>query len=75
MLGRLRRLGTGKRLRRIWVEGIYPGSLMEWVKEHFRFVLEAVLRSDELKDVKGFVVLPRRWVIERTFAWLSYSRR
>ncbi|HVF99375.1 MAG TPA: transposase, partial [Chloroflexia bacterium] len=33
------------------------------------------LRSDKLKDVKGWVVLPRRWVIERTFAWLSHSRR
>jgi putative transposase len=75
VLGRLCGLGTGKRLRRIWVDGIYRGSLMEWVKQHFRFVLEPVLRSDDVKDVKGFVVLPRRWVIERTFAWLSYSRR
>ena len=31
-----------------------------------------MLRSD---DVKGFVVLPRRWVVERTFAWLTQSRR
>jgi putative transposase len=75
VLRRLRGLGTGKRLRRIWVDGIYRGGLMEWVREHFRFVLEPVSRSDDLKDVKGFVVLPRRWVIERTFAWLSQSRR
>jgi putative transposase len=75
VLRRLRGLGTGKRLRRIWVDGIYRGSLMEWVKGHFRFVLEPVLRPDNLKDVKGWVVLPRRWVIERTFAWLSHSRR
>lgn len=75
VLGRLRGLGTGKRLRRIWVDGIYRGGLMEWVVEHFRFVLEPVLRSDDTKDVKGWVVLPRRWVIERTFAWLSQSRR
>lgn len=75
VLGRLRGRGTGKRLRRIWVDGIYRGGLMEWVREHFRFVLEPVLRSDDTKDVKGWVVLPRRWVIERTFAWLSYARR
>lgn len=75
VLSRLRGLGTGKRLRRIWVDGIYRGGLMEWVKGHFRFVLEPVLRSDDTKGVKGWVVLPRRWVIERTFAWLSYSRR
>ena len=75
VLNRLRQLGTGKRLRRIWVDGIYRGTLMDWVKGHFRFVLEAVLRSDDTKNVKGWVVLPRRWVIERTFAWLSYASR
>jgi putative transposase len=75
VLSTLRGLGTGKRLRRIWVDGIYRGGLMEWVKKHFNFVLEPVLRSDDTKGVKGWVVLPRRWVIERTFSWLSYSRR
>jgi putative transposase len=34
--------------------------------------LQPVLRSD---DMKGFVVLPRRWVVERTFAWLTQCRR
>ena len=38
----------------------------------FKAVLEPVLRSD---DIKGFVVLPRRWVVERTFSWLGQSRR
>jgi transposase len=45
---------------------------MQWVLEHFRFVLQPVLRSD---DVRGFKVLPRRWVVERTFAWLTQCRR
>ena len=45
---------------------------MEWVREHLWFKLEPVLRSD---DVKGFVVLPRRWVVERTLAWLTQCRR
>jgi putative transposase len=69
----LRRVGgTGKKLRRIWVDGIYRGKLLEWVVEHYSFVLERVLRSD---DMKGFVVLPKRWVVERTFAWLTQCRR
>lgn len=69
----LKRLGgAGKKLRRIWVDGGYRGELLEWVKARFKFILEVVLRSDEQK---GFVVLPRRWVVERTFAWLSNNRR
>lgn len=64
--------GSAKKLRRIWVDGTYRGKLMEWVIEHCHFLLQAVLRSDKQK---GFVVLPRRWVVERTFAWLTQCRR
>lgn len=64
--------GAGKKLRRIWVDSTYRGKLMDWVLDHYQFLLQAVLRSD--KD-KGFVVLPRRWVVERTFAWLTQCRR
>ncbi|MDQ3087055.1 MAG: transposase, partial [Acidobacteriota bacterium] len=48
------------------------GELLKWVKRKFRYYLEVVLRSD---DMKGFVVLPKRWVVERTFAWLGNHRR
>ena len=70
----LARTGGGcKKLRRIWVDGGYRGSsLAAWVTARFRFVLEVVLRSEEQS---GFVVLPRRWVVERTFAWLNLHRR
>ncbi len=69
----LRRLGgAGKKLRRIWVDGTYRGHLLEWVMLHCRFVLQPVLRCE---GQKGFVVLPRRWVGERTFAWLTQGRR
>lgn len=65
--------GACKKLRRIWVDGGYRGpSLLDWVTQHCRFCLQLVLRSDEQK---GFVLLPRRWVVERTFAWLNHQRR
>lgn len=69
----LRRLGGAcKKLRRIWVDGTYRGNLLEWVLLHFHFVLQPVLR---VEGQKGFAVLPRRWVVERTFAWLTQCRR
>ncbi|HZD93317.1 MAG TPA: IS5 family transposase [Candidatus Sulfotelmatobacter sp.] len=64
--------GSCKKLRRIWVDGTYRGKLLSWVSDHCWFLLQPVLRSD---DMKGFVVLPRRWVVERTFAWLTQCRR
>ena len=60
------------RLRLIWADGGYAGALVEWVASFAGWVLEIVKRND---DQKGFVVLPRRWVVERTFAWLSGYRR
>jgi putative transposase len=69
----LRRLKGGcKKVRRIWVDGTYRGHLLEWVILHFHFVLQPVMHSD---GHKGFAVLPRRWVVERTFAWLTQCRR
>ena len=69
----LRRLGGAcKNLRRIWVDGGYRGQLLVWVAAHCRYRLTVVLRTD---DQKGFVVVPRRWVVERTFAWLNHNRR
>ena len=64
--------GFCKKLRLVWVDGAYRGELLNWVSRHFKFRLEPVLRSDQQK---GFVVLPKRWVVERTFAWLSQTRR
>lgn len=64
--------GSGKKLRKIWVDGGYRGALVDRVKERLRVVLQVVLRPEEQK---GFVLLPRRWVVERTFAWFSFCRR
>src|SRR5919202_256528 len=64
--------GAGKKLRKLWVDGTYRGTLVTWVAEQLWFILQPVLRCD---DRKGFVVLPRRWVVERTLAWLTQCRR
>lgn len=56
----------------IWADGGYAGKLIAWVFNTHGWMLEIVKRSD---NMKGFQVLPRRWVVERTFAWLSFCRR
>jgi len=61
-----------RRLKLIWVDGKYGGQLVEWVQKAYGWTLEVVKRA---KDAKGFVALPRRWVIERTFGWLGRYRR
>ena len=45
---------------------------MQLVMDIFGWIIEAVLRSDQ---VKGFEILPKRWVVERTFGWFNYWRR
>lgn len=61
------------RLIRIFVDKGFSGQeFMRLVMDTFGFILEAVLRSDKME---GFVVLPKRWVVERTFGWFNYWRR
>ncbi len=60
------------RLGLIWADGGYAGQLIAWVAAFAGWVLEILKRSDAQK---GFVVLPRRWVVEPTFAWLGRYRR
>ena len=64
--------GCFHRLRIMWADGAYAGKLVQWVENTFRWTLEIVKRSD---DVSGFVVLPKRWIVERTFGWLGRYRR
>jgi putative transposase len=64
--------GTFSRLELIWADAGYSGQLVDWVNSVCGWILEIVKRSD---DVKGFQVLPRRWVVERTFGWLGRYRR
>lgn len=60
------------RLQLIWADGGYAGQLIDWVKNLAGWVLQVVKRSD---DAKGFTVLPKRWIVERTFGWLGRYRR
>ena len=60
------------RIRLVWADGGYAGKLIAWARDHLRLTLQIVKRSD---DITGFVVLPRRWVVERTLAWITRHRR
>ncbi|PNV30847.1 IS5/IS1182 family transposase [Streptomyces sp. DH-12] len=60
------------RLELVWADGGYTGSLVEHCLAALALVLAIVKRSD---DTRGFVVLPKRWIVERLFAHLMRSRR
>lgn len=59
-------------LRLVWADGGYTGPLVDFAAKSLRLALTVVKRD---ADLSGFVVLPRRWVVERTFGWLMRSRR
>jgi len=59
------------RLKLIWADGGYE-DIVAWVKQHCGWKLDIVRRPE---GAKGFVVLPRRWVVERSIAWLTRNRR
>jgi putative transposase len=68
-------LGLFGRLQIIWADGGYLGALVQWVKglrPFGKLHLEIVRRCDRSA---GFKVLPKRWIVERTFGWLVKSRR
>jgi putative transposase len=61
------------RLQKIWADNKYHNhALYAWMKNNVAYALEIVSRPP---DTKGFVLLHRRWVVERTFAWLGRARR
>lgn len=65
-------VGRFPRLRKIWGDGGYAGQLVGWTAKVGGWVLDIVKRTD---DLRKFVVLPKRWIVERTFAWLGRYRR
>ena len=68
----IRLAGRFPRLKRIWADGAYAGKLVPWVRNVCGWDLELVRRPS---GQHTFEVLPRRWVVERTFAWLGRYRR
>jgi len=62
-----------KRLKVIFADSAYGKTgLPDWVKQTFGWILQTVLKP---VGIKGFVVLPKRWIVERTFAWIGRYRR
>ena len=59
-------------IEKIWADGGYRYGLVDWLRETLDATLEVVIRE---KGQKGFQVQPKRWVVERTFAWLGNYRR
>ena len=60
------------RLQKIWADAGYAGKFESWVEAFAGWPVEIVRRSEA---AKGFTVLPRRWIVERTFGWLNRYRR
>jgi transposase len=74
VLERTKQMGKAvARLHTIWVDGGFDGNpFMQWVMDVCRWIVIVVLRPEHSK---GFVLLPKRWVVERTFGWLMNCRR
>jgi putative transposase len=73
------------RMQKVWADRGYNGKIGEWMKERLGWTVEIVKPPSRWVWVppgeepppypRGFIVLPRRWVIERTFAWITRNRR
>ena len=62
---------TRRRVKHLWADGGYTGTLVAWALEMWTCTVEIVKRT----ELHTFKVLPRRWVVERTFGWLNRYRR
>lgn len=58
-------------IKKIFADGGYAGTFIEWVKKRYKISVEIIKRN----EIHTFVVLPIRWIIERTNAWVSKARR
>lgn len=56
----------------VWADSGYAGQLVTWAKKHLNLTLKTVSRPP---NTPGFVILPRRWVVERSLAWIMHARR
>jgi len=74
VLKRVKRMDKAvSRLTTIWVDGGFDGApFLLWVMDVCRWIVQVVLRPEQ---TKGFVLVKKRWVVERTFGWLMHCRR
>ncbi len=74
VLKKVKQMGKpASRLQTIWVDGGFDGEpFMRWVIDFCRWIVQVVLRPEQ---TKGFVLLKKRWVVERTLGWLMGCRR
>jgi putative transposase len=63
---------AGRALLKVWVDGGYQDGVVRWARAELGYALEVVARPP---GTTGFAVLPRRWVVERSFAWVGRYRR
>ena len=64
-------VGCYRTLQRVVIGNRYTGKLLEWSQAMFGWTLEVIKRNEQHR----FKVLPKRWIVERTFAWLNQPRR
>jgi putative transposase len=71
-------------LHHLWVDMAYRGEFVHWIKQHMKWSIAVVQRPSRWRwyppgvepvVLPAFTVLPRRWVVERTFGWLGWNRR
>jgi putative transposase len=76
--------GAFPRLRQLWVDMGYRGQVLDWIRTHLGWRVEVAKKPSrwgrypidvEPPPMSAFTVLPRRWVVERSFAWLGRYRR
>ena len=80
--------GRLPRMKKLWVDSGYAGKCVEWIQDHMGWDVEVTRKLSEVArgvgtspsgsvpaNPAGFHVVPRRWVVERTFAWLGRYRR
>ena len=76
LLRRLARSTASRQLKTIFADGMYEGSACMWAWGLKEWAMRIVKRGDGRSPTPaGFVPLPKRWVVERTFAWLGRYRR
>ena len=76
------------RIEQIWVDQGYTGQGKAWIEDHLGWRVEVVARAaprrwtvladgsvEKVPVARGFAVLPKRWIVERTFSWLGQNRR